>query len=194
MKSRTNKIILLSLVTLVTLTGCGKAAVSDAANIRIEQSRLASICELSTLKCRYHNVATATKKGEKRIFFIRQKDRTEFIEYDGYATLEFNADNITINTDGNSVHIHLPEPTVSCSIDESSIDNSAISDDGLIRNKIRVEDENNALNDAQEKMKKSVENDSGLINSAKQQAQDLITNYINEIGNRTGKKYKIIWE
>lgn len=194
MRSRAKMILSVLLIALFAMTGCGKASISDAADIKIDQSRLVNICELSTLKCRYHNVATATKEGKKKILFIKQKDRVEFIEYDGYATLGFNADDITINTEGNTVHIHLPDPNVSCSIDDSSIDDSAISGDGLIKNKIRVEDENKAINKAQEKMKKSVENDSGLINSAKQQAQELITNYINEIGNRTGKKYKIIWE
>jgi len=51
-----------------------------------------------------------------------------------------------------------------------------------------------AIDVAQEDMRKTVKDNSSLVGTAKAQAKLLITNYINQIGEATNTKYNISWE
>ena len=70
--------ILLVLVMALSISACGKK--SDA-ELKVED--IHAICELSTIKCYYNNVAQIDKKKDN----IFQKDRKMWIEYEGEAVL-----------------------------------------------------------------------------------------------------------
>ena len=95
------------------------------------------------------------------------------------------------------ITITLPRPKVSCKVDpESWNENSyVISQDQLFqKNPITAADQTNAINLAQAEMIQQIRGNSSLMNTARLQAQELIKNYIDQIGEFTGVQYHITWK
>lgn len=160
-------------------------------------NKIKSICELAALRCYYHNVAKSVKESGTGLFHLGEKDRVFWIEYTGIVEISFQAELIEIESDGSEIRITLPPPQVVCMVEQNSwnADSYVISKDQWFqKNPITAADQTKAIEEAQTEMKKEVENNSSLLNTAKQQAKDLIENYINQIGSVTGRKYYIVWE
>ncbi|SES65336.1 Protein of unknown function [Pseudobutyrivibrio sp. C4] len=159
--------------------------------------QIKNICELATLRCYYHNVAKSQKSAGKGFSHFGEKDRTFWIEYTGEVEISFDTSKLEISQDGTNITLKLPEPIISCSVDETSWneDSYVISDDNFVqKNPITASDQTNAINEAQESMKQDVINRSTLVHTAELQAKSLIENYINQIGDTTGTEYTITWE
>jgi len=62
------------------------------------------------------------------------------------------------------------------------------------KNKITSDDRQNAVTAAQKNMKIAIENNKTLLQSAELRAQELIENYIIELGNISNIEYKIEWK
>ena len=186
------KIFIVSLIAATSLiTGCGNNFELHKAE-EINQSRILNICELSTLECTYHNVAKADIEG-KQFLFIKAKDRKAWIQYDGTAKLSFDTEKIKLSQNNENISISLPEPDVNCSLNGNTID-TVISNQGIIKNPFTAEKQSEAIADAQKEMEANIKADSGRINDAKEQAKNLITNYITQIGDMTGTEYNITWK
>ena len=159
--------------------------------------QIKNICELATLRCYYHNVAKSKKDAGKGISHFGEKDRTFWIEYTGEVEISFDTSKLQISQDGTNITLKLPEPIITCSVDETSWneDSYVISDDNIVqKNPITAVDQTNAINEAQKSMKDDVINRSTLVHTAELQAKSLIENYINQIGDLTDTEYTISWE
>ncbi len=162
-----------------------------------ELGRIKQICELVTVECTYHNVAKSTKSPGTGLEHFGEIERKFWIEYTATAEISYDANKILMERDGTEITITLPRPKVSCKVDpESWNENSyVISQDQLFqKNPITAADQTNTINLAQAEMIQQIRGNSSLMNTAKLQAQELIKNYIDQIGEFTGVQYHITWK
>ena len=175
---------------------CMLCSCGEKENPKIEQVR--AICELSTIKVYYNNVAKSTKESGKNWWNILEKDREFWIEYDGVAEIGIDMDKVTMEINGDIVYITIPNAEllntriVKETFDESCYITSA--DRWWDRNKITTEDQQDAINKAQIKMCESVQANKGLFERAERVAKDTIQNYFNKLNNITGSNFKLEWK
>lgn len=189
------KITLLLILALLcsVLFGCSKKV--DEKNVeKPEITYIQSICELATLKCVYHNVAKSTIKAGTGITHWFEKDRQLWVEYKGEVQIGIEMTNVSIEVQGTDVTVYLPDAKVLGGKLLSGTQSYIYSENGWNENKITSKDQTQAINDAQINMEKSAQNDKALLLMARNRAQKLIENYINQIGGLNGVQYNIKWE
>ncbi len=185
------KIIALTLSMLFLLCGCGKA---DAKNQAMEPqiTHMRNICELATTECYYHNVAKFKQENAKGFLWF-SKDKNFWIEYSGQVSVGVDASLVTIAVKDDTVSITLPPAKVlGCKVDENTLNTASfiVAENSAA---ITAEDEITALKEAQTQMLESVSGDSVLLENARQRAQFLLEDYVQNIGNCFGKHYCIEW-
>jgi len=189
------KKLILLVVTMalsVSLIGCSNQ--KEVVNKEPEITQIRSICTLATLECYYHNVAKSVKTAGEGIAHVGEVDREFWIEYTGVAKVGIDMSKVSMTIDGSNVEIKIPEAELIGKVDiEESGLNYIFSNDGLNKNEITVDDETKAINDAQKEMQESIKNNKTLLLNAQSRAQELIENYVVQIGKITGVDYKITW-
>uniref|UniRef100_UPI004055FE68 DUF4230 domain-containing protein n=1 Tax=Agathobacter sp. TaxID=2021311 RepID=UPI004055FE68 len=187
--------LLISILFMGTLTACANQS-EEAVRKEPEITQIRSICNLATLECYYHNVAKSVKTAGQGIGHIGEVDREYWIEYTGVAKIGIDMSRVAMEMDGNNITITLPPAElISVNVEESTLNDDAYisSADGLNKNKITAEDQTNAIYDAQKEMEESVKNNASLLLSAQTRAQELIENYIYQLGEISGAEYEIHW-
>lgn len=185
----------LAIICCLFLSACsGSESVSEIPvhDIQPQETQMKSICELATLKCYYHNVAKYYEKDAEGAL-LWKKDRKFWVEYSGIVTIGVDTSKVRIKVDDTNVTVTLPPATVmGCKVDETSLseDSFIIAADSA---KVEAEHQTAAYKEAQANMEKSAASDSALLENARQEAQKLLENYINNIGDCVGKKYNIEW-
>ena len=113
--------IMLILMTL-SLAACGdKKEEEKTANMEPEVTQMQSICELSVMECYYHNVAKYYEEDAEGFLFW-EKDKKFWIEYSGIVTIGVDASLVSMEVDGTTVTITIPEAEVlQCEVDENSL-------------------------------------------------------------------------
>ena len=177
------------------LCGCGNAGKELQ---RPEEAQIKAICELSTLECKYHNVAKGDKTKGEGLSHFGEKDRKYWIEYEGVVKLGVDMSKVTMEIDGTDVIITMPQAEIqSMDIVESSFNEYSVisSEDAFFnKNKITVEDQKEIVAEAQDEMKTKVLENTDLLNQARDRVKTLITNYVDNLGQATGVEYHVIWE
>ncbi len=171
--------------------------VPDTPDFVPELSRIKSICELSTLKCIYHNVAYGTQYAGTGLSHMGEKNRNFMQEYDCEVEISYSVDQIKMEQNGSEIRISLPEPNItSRKLPESISPDSYIEepDNAFNDNPIKAETISKAISFADVNMEEEIRENTNLIASAEYQAKSLIENYIKQIGLLTDVEYKIIWE
>lgn len=184
--------ILLCAVMLVGFVGCSK---EEAYDIEPDITQMRSICQLATLECHYHNVAKSIKTAGTNASNWLEKDREFWIEYTGVVKIGIDMSKFDMDIDGDVVTVYMPEAEVLwVDILEWNEDSYYCDKDGKINpNKITAEEQNAAINDAQNKMETSAKKDKALLLRARKGAEEVIENYIIQIGDLAGKDYQIQW-
>lgn len=201
----------------VTISGCSTAdktsnskAVSDTAETTIEESvqsnenvdvpeisQIHSICELATTECYYHNVAKSEKKKGSGFAHIGEVDRNFWMEYIGCAKIGIEASEVTMKMEGTVCTITIPKAKIlSMSVDPDSYNEQSYisSQDSWNSNPITAEDQTKTINEAQDEMRRTIENDSSLLASAQDRAKKLIESYIEQLKKISKTNYTIQWE
>ena len=183
--------ILISAVLTLSLAACSD---TEPAPVDMEPrtSQMKAICELAVMDCYYHNVAKYELKDAEG-FLWWTKDKNFWIEYSGVVTLGVDVSRVTVEVDGTKVTISIPAAEVlSCTVDSSSLteDSYIVAQDSAA---IEAEDEIAAFSVAQADLEATASQDTALLASAQQQAQQLLEDYITNIGKATGKSYSIEW-
>ncbi len=178
----------------VFLCSCGK----EKKQVKLpELSAVQNICELSTLKCRYNNLAKSVKESGSGFLHWGEKDRKFWIEYTGEADIGINMSKVRMQVKGDRVVITMPKAELlQIKVDDKTLtpDSFVLSEDSWFnKNEITAEDQQKAIKTAQKKMKKQVEKDEGLFSQAEERAKKLIGNYVKEIGKAAGVEYEITW-
>lgn len=184
-------IILISAVLTLSLAACSDTEPAPV-DMEPKTSQMKAICELAVMDCYYHNVAKYELKDAEG-FLWWTKDKNFWIEYSGVVTLGVDVSRVTVEVDGTKVTISIPAAEVlSCTVDSSSLteDSFIVAQDSAA---IEAEDEVYAFADAQAKLEETASQDTALLASAQQQAQQLLEDYITNIGKATGKSYSIEW-
>lgn len=184
--------VLLILITCISCAACSNGGNTNK-EIKPQVSQMKSICELATMDCYYHTVAKyAQEDAEGMLWWI--KDRKFWVEYSGIVTIGIDASLVDIEVTDENVTITVPPAKVL----ECKVDNTTLNEDSFIvaKNSANVEAEHQieAFKQAQTKMLEEASDDTVLLANAQQRAQQLLEEYVNNIGNCIGKTYKIKWE
>lgn len=183
--------ILISAVLTLSLAACSNTEPAPV-DMEPQTSQMKAICELAVMDCYYHNVAKY-KLEDAEGFLWWTKDKNFWIEYSGVVTIGIDVSRVTVEVDGTKVTISIPAAEVlSCTVDSSSLteDSFIVAQDSAA---IEAEDEVYAFADAQAKLEETASQDTALLASAQQQAQQLLEDYVTNIGKATGKSYSIEW-
>lgn len=188
------KIISLFLSVLVALTcvSCKPSVEQTPLNMEPQVSQMKAICELAVMECYYHNVAKYTEENAEGALWWK-KDKHFWVEYSGIVKVGVDMSLVSIDVADTKVTISLPSAKLlTCTVDSASL-----SEDSFIVDKdsakIEAADQIKAFADAQTDLENTAATDTTLLASAQQRVQSLLEEYINNIGNVTGKKYSIQW-
>lgn len=162
----------------------------------IDFSGVSKICELSTLKCYYHNVAEL-KKDPDGLFqygWFKYGFKKLWIEYTGVIEVGIDVNQVQVNEpdENNIVYVYVPDARITKVSADSDSMSEPISDTGVFT-EITIEDQNQAFSQEQSKMEASANNDTTILNRAKNNAKKLIEQYIVNVGKEVGENYKVKW-
>lgn len=181
-------VILITLLSINCLFGCGSQKQKP------DFSSIKSICELSTLKCYYHNVATYEKNAHGLLKVFGSGYKKIWIEYSGIVNLGIDINKVDISEPdtNNVITIKIPDAEVqSTSLDKSTL-SEPLTDKGVFT-KITTEEKTEALSSAQQNMKETAQKDTSLLAQAKEHAKLILQGYINNLGEEFNEEYTIKW-
>lgn len=181
-------VILITLLSINCLFGCGSQKQKP------DFSSIKSVCELSTLKCYYHNVATYEKNAHGLLKVFGSGYKKIWIEYSGIVNLGIDINKVDISEPdtNNVITIKIPDAEVqSTSLDKSTL-SEPLTDKGVFT-KITTEEKTEALSSAQQSMKETAQKDTSLLAQAKEHAKLILQGYINNLGEEFNEEYTIKW-
>ena len=176
---------------IFSCTACGKSE-SIPKSVKPEISQMKAICELATMDCYYHNVAKYKDQDASGALWWK-KDRHFWIEYSGIVRIGIDISKVKMEVNNEIVTITIPTAEVlSCKVDETTLnkDSFIVASDSA---KVEAEHQIEAFKDAQSNMENSAKKDKLLLANAQQRAQNLLEDYVNNIGDSVGKNYEIKW-
>lgn len=156
-----------------------------------EYNSIEKICELATLEAYYHNVAEFKQNSEK---WFNVGYKKYWIEYDGIVKIGIDVNKIQINPvdENNNIKIYIPEPKI-MDIDSDTISmREPITDKGAFT-KITTEDKATGYSQAQAEMEKKASEDENVMGQAKENAKNLIAEYVRNINKQINKEVTIEW-
>ena len=82
---------------------------------------------------------------------------------------------------------------LSCQVDQTSLDKDSYytNREGLAAEKINADDQTEAIKTAQENMLENVQSDESLLQQAQNRAQELLEQYVKNVGDAMGKTYEV---
>ena len=181
-------VILITLLSINCLFGCGSQKQKP------DFSSIKSVCELSTLKCYYHNVATYEKNAHGLLKVFGSGYKKIWIEYSGIVNLGIDINKVDISEPdtNNVITIKIPDAEVqSTSLDKSTL-SEPLTDKGVFT-KITTEEKTEALSSAQQNMKETAQKDTSLLAQAKEHAKLILQGYINNLGEEFNEEDTIKW-
>lgn len=174
---------------LLLTTACGKA---EAPVLPVPQEeQMKAICQLAVLECDYHNLAKYQDGQKVERFLWMTKGKRFWVEYSATAVLGIDADQVSMELQGDVVSITLPRARVlNCKVNGDSL-----SKDSYIVDKdsapVTAQDEVAAFQNAQDDLQKTVEADNNMMNLAQKRAEELLRNYVNSLAKATGTEYQV---
>lgn len=173
---------------LLLTTACGKA--EEPALPLPQEEQVKTICQLAVLECEYHNLAKFEQKDASKFLWMT-KDKRFWVEYSATAVLGIDADQVSMELQGDVVSITLPRARVlNCKVNGDSL-----SKDSYIVDKdsapVTAQDEVAAFQEAQDGLQKTVEADNNMMNLAQKRAEELLRNYVNSLAKATGTEYQV---
>lgn len=173
---------------LLLTTACGKA--EEPALPLPQEEQVKAICQLAVLECEYHNLAKFEQKDASKFLWMI-KDKRFWVEYSATAVLGIDADQVSMELQGDVVNITLPKAQVL----DCKVNGDSLSKDSYIVDKdsapVTAQDEVAAFQDAQDGLQKTVEADNNMMNLAQTRVEDLLRNYVNSLAKATGTEYQV---
>ena len=174
---------------LLLTTACGKA--EEPALPLPQEEQVKTICQLAVLECEYHNLAKYQDGQKVERFLWMTKGKRFWVEYSATAVLGINADQVSMELQGDVVSITLPRARVlNCKVNGDSL-----SKDSYIVDKdsapVTAEDEVHAFQEAQDSLRQTVEADGDMLDLAQTRVEELLKNYVNSLAKATGTEYRV---
>lgn len=185
--------LMMAFVMTVLCAACAAPAEEDLSALELQEKQIKAICELAVMDCYYHNVAKFTEEDAQGMLWWK-KDKRFWVEYSGVVQFGVDVSQVEIvDIQDTTVKITLPEAKVlGCKVDSSSL-----SEDSFIVDKdsadIEAADEVAAFDEAQRQLEKLASSNKALLGNARQRAQELLGEYVRNIGAAVGKDYQIEW-
>lgn len=173
---------------LLLTTACGKA---EAPVLPVPQEgQMKAICQLAVLECDYHNLAKFEQKDASKFLWMT-KDKRFWVEYSATAVLGIDADQVSMELQGDVVSITLPRAEVL----DCNVNGDSLSPDSYIVDKdsapVTAEDEVRAFQEAQDSLRQTVEADSDMLDLAQTRVEELLKNYVTSLAKATGTEYRV---
>lgn len=173
---------------LLLTTACGK--VEEPALPLPQEGQMKAICQLAVLECEYHNLAKFEQKDASKFLWMI-KDKRFWVEYSATAVLGIDADQVSMELQGDVVSITLPRAQVL----DCKVNGDSLSKDSYIVDKasapVTAEDEVYAFQEAQDGLQKTVEADNNMLDLAQTRVEELLKNYVNSLAKATGTEYRV---
>lgn len=174
---------------LLLTTACGKA--EEPALPLPQEEQVKTICQLAVLECEYHNLAKYQDGQKVERFLWMTKGKRFWVEYSATAVLGIDADQVSMELQGDVVNITLPKAQVL----HCKVNGDSLSPDSYIVDKesapVTAEDEVRAFKDAQDSLQQTVEADGDMLDLAQTRVEDLLRNYVNSLAKATGTEYQV---
>ena len=173
---------------LLLTTACGKA--EEPALPLPQEEQVKTICQLAVLECEYHNLAKFEQKDASKFLWMT-KDKRFWVEYSATAVLGIDADQVSMELQGDVVNITLPKAQVL----DCEVNGDSLSPDSYIVDKasapVTAEDEVHAFQEAQDSLRQTVEADGDMLDLAQTRVEELLKNYVNSLAKATGTEYQV---
>lgn len=167
----------------------------EESSIRPEEAQVQNICQLATLQCYYHTVATAIKEAGSGFDHLGEKDTEFWVEYTATAELGVDFSKVVMVIENEVVYIYMPDAEILGNINvlSESTSNAISPEHNWYTNDVEItaSDIADALADANEDVRDEIEKDSMLISTATSRAKDIIEKYVEQIAELSGKPYKV---
>lgn len=167
---------------------------SPKINKSIEIKEMREIAELATIECYFHNVAKSDKELNPAWYeFWEKKNMRFWVEYDGIVKIGIDISKLKVEVDGTNVKISLPEAEVL----DAVVNQATLAEDNFYYDpnakKPSADEQKEAFRGAQDEMKASAQANYALMANARDNAKELLENYIKTIGDAIGTDYTIEW-
>ena len=167
---------------------------SPKINKSIEIKEMREIAELATVECYFHNVAKSDKDLNPAWYELWAKKNMRFwVEYDGIVKIGIDISKLKVEVDGTTVKITLPEAEVL----DASVNQATLTEENFYYDpnakKPNADEQKEAFKGAQDEMKASAQENYALMASARDNAKELLENYVKTIGKAIGTEYTIEW-
>ena len=187
------KIVSMVLVAVMCMTciSCGQKEQKMVEEPKVSQVK--AICELAVMDCYYHNVAKYFEEDASGIW-LWKKDKKFWIEYSGVVRIGIDASQVQMEVKDKQVEITMPKARVmNCTVDAATLntDSFIVASDSA---KVEAEDQTKAFEEAQKNMEMEAAGDAALLANAQQRAQNLLEEYVKNVGSVTGTEYTITWK
>lgn len=163
---------------------------------KAEFSEVNRICELATLRCYYHNVAEYEKQpdGLFKYGLFKYGYKKMWMEYDGTVTVGIDVEKVQVkDTDENGVvRIYVPEAQILSVDADGEKMSDPITETGVFT-EITSEEKAKAFSEAQKTMRKNAQSDVSIMKQARNNAKELLEQYIINVGENVGEEYKVEW-
>lgn len=183
--------MVLAAVICMTCISCGQKEQKMVEEPKVSQVK--AICELAVMDCYYHNVAKYFEEDASGIW-LWKKDKKFWIEYSGVVRIGIDASQVQMEVKDKQVEITMPKARVmNCTVDAATLntDSFIVASDSA---KVEAEDQTKAFREAQKNMEEEASGDSALLAAAQQRAQNLLEEYVKNVGSVTGTEYTITWK
>ena len=183
--------MVLAAVMCMTCISCGQKEQQMVEEPKVSQVK--AICELAVMDCYYHNVAKYFEEDASGIW-LWKKDKKFWIEYSGVVRIGIDASQVQMEVKDKQVEITMPKARVmNCTVDAATLntDSFIVASDSA---KVEAEDQTKAFREAQKNMEEEASGDSALLAAAQQRAQNLLEEYVKNVGSVTGTEYTITWK
>lgn len=166
--------------------------------IKPDTYQIQSICNLATLKCYFHNTAKGVKEAGTGVSHWGEKDTPFWFEYTAQATLGIDGNQVNMVINDNDITVYMPHAKIlgNITVDPDSTSNPIYKPNAWYRNDVEISaaDVTKSMSRANDEIREQISSDKTLLNSAEKRAKDLIENYIDQIMELSGVKYRIHWE
>lgn len=163
---------------------------------KVEFSDVSKICELATLECYYHDVAEFQKDpdGLFKYGLFQYGAKRMWMEYNGIVRIGIDVGEVRVEepTKDGIVNVYVPKAKIlDINADKESI-SDPIEDNGMFT-KVTADEKSQAFAAAQEKMKENAESDESILNQARNNAKEILKQYIVNVGKQMGQDYTVQW-
>lgn len=184
-------LIIIAIIALL-LPNTGTEEISTTA----EFSDVNRICELATLRCYYHDVAEYEKQpdGLFKYGLFQYGYKKFWLEYDGIVEVGIDVSQVQVNPpdENDVVQIYIPDAQIlNIGANEASMGNPVV-DTGVLTS-ITAEEKAEAFSAAQSTMRENAETDNSILNQAKNNAKELLKQYVLHVGEQIGQTYIVEW-